>query len=230
MRKGFAGFTLVEILVAIMLMSMVTTLALVPVVRTVSRVVQVQESYMDVSALSRVVRFIERDLNAAIRTAPNVITIVDHEAANRGDDDTLMIMSTSPIMQGQSAGTLVYKIDEGGILHNNVIPGLYRWVFPGKTPNMIDVDDLNGEYGQLVLPGLQQFRVEVPSGSKLDGGNKNYRGLLPAGLYIKLSRRAKDVANSSTSSSTSTSTQSDSGVKSTGGKGQNEYESIVVFP
>ncbi|MBQ9594231.1 MAG: prepilin-type N-terminal cleavage/methylation domain-containing protein [Synergistaceae bacterium] len=225
MRKGF---TLVEILVAVMLMSMVTTLALVPVVRTVSRVVQVQESYMDVSALSRVVRFIERDLNSAIRTAPNVITIVDHEAANRGDDDTLMIMSTSPIMQGQSAGTLVYKIEEGGILHNNVIPGLYRWVFPGKTPNMIDIDDLNGEYGQLVLPGLQQFRVEVPSGSKLDGGNKNYRGLLPAGLYIKLSRRAKDVNNNS--STTSTSTQSGSGAKESGGKSQNEYESIVVFP
>lgn len=216
------AFTLVEILVAVMLTSMVTTLALVPVVRTVSRVVQIQESYMDVSALSRVVRFIERDLNSAIRTAPNVITIVDHEAANRGDDDILMIMSTSPIMQGQSAGTLVYKIEEGGSLHNNVIPGLYRWVFPGKTPNMIETDELNGEDGQLVLPGLQQFRVEVPSGSKLDSGNKNYRGLLPAGLYIKLSRRGKN-------NNSSTQTGADNN-NNASGKSQNEYESIVVFP
>ncbi|MBQ6774265.1 MAG: prepilin-type N-terminal cleavage/methylation domain-containing protein [Synergistaceae bacterium] len=222
MRKGF---TLIEILVAVMLTGMVTTLALVPVVRTVSRVVQAQQNYMDVSALSRVVSFIERDLNSAIRTAPNVITIVDHEAANRGDDDILMIMSVSPIMQGQSAGTLVYKIDEGGLLHNNIIPGLYRWVFPGKTPNMIKPEDLSGEDGQLVLPGLKQFKVEVSTSSQTDSNTKNYRGLLPAGLHIKLSRTAR--SNNSSNSPASTQPVI---VNNNIGKSLTEYESIIVFP
>ena len=221
MRKGF---TLIEILVAVMLTGMVTTIALVPVVRTVSRVVQAQQNYMDISALSRVVRFIERDLNSAIRTAPNVITIVDHEAANRGDDDILMIMSVSPITQGQSAGTLVYMIDEGGLLdNNNIIPGLYRWVFPGKTPNMIKPDDLDGENGQLVLPGLKQFSVEVSTSSKTESNTKNYRGLLPAGLHIKLSRTAK---GNSSNQPASTQTIVNNNI----GKTLTEYESIIVFP
>ena len=210
------GFTLVEILVAIMLTSMLVTLALVPVVRTVNRVVEAQNDYMDMSALSRAARFIERDLNAAIRTAPDVINIVDHEAANRGDDDVLMIMSVSPIVQNQSAGTLVYKIEEGGLLHNNVIPGLYRWLFPGKTPNMIKVDDLNGEYGQLVLPGVKQFSVEIPTGSSVGGGTKNYKGALPAGVRLRLSRKEK--GSSSTSSLNQSELKTDT------------YETIIVFP
>ena len=209
MRKGF---TLLEILIAAMLTGMLATLALAPVVGTVSRVVQTQQDYRDISALSRVVKFIERDLNSAIRTAPNVINIVDHEAANRGDDDILMIMSVSPIVQNQSAGTLVYKIEEGGLLHDNVIPGLYRWIFPGKTPNMIKTGDLNGEDGQLVLPGLKQFCVEVPRNSRMSDNSRNYRGALPAGIYIKLSRAVKSNNNKDKENNL------------------NEFESIVVFP
>ena len=190
-----SGFTLIEILIVVMLTGMLTTLALAPVVFTVRRVVETQEAYSDLSALSRTMSFIARDLSSAMRFSSNVITVIDHEALGGRADDILMIMSTAPTVQNMPAGTVVYKVDEGGLMHRNVIPGLYRWMFPGKMPNVIKTDNLNGEEGQLVLPGVNEFCVEIPTGSHEDDRRKEYRGQLPAGLYIKIGRHEDDSYN-----------------------------------
>lgn len=188
------GFTLIEILVAVMLTGLLTSLALAPVVVTVRRVVETQEEYADVSALSRTMNFIARDLSSAMRLSSNVITVIDHEAIGGNDEDTLMIMSTSPTIQGLPSGTLVYKIESGGLMHNDILPGLYRWIFPGKMPNAIKQDNLKGDdpEAQLVLPGVNEFCVEIPSGTHEDDRRKDYSGQLPLGIYIKLGRKEKD--------------------------------------
>lgn len=206
------GFTLIEILIAVMLTGLLTTLALAPVVITVSRVVETQQEYSDLSALSRTMSFIERDLSSAMRLSSNVLTIIDHEALGGKDDDVLMIMSTSPSVQNMPAGTVVYKILEGGIMHNNVIPGLYRWIFPGKMPNVIKTDTLNPEDAQLVLPDVNEFCVEVPTGSHEDDRRKEYRGSLPAGVYIKIGRQKGQESNNRREERT------------------DELERIIVFP
>ncbi len=186
------AFTLIEILVSVMLTGILTTLALAPVVMTVRQVVQTQSDYNDISALRRAMNFIERDLQSAMRLAPNVITITDHESMGGLDDDTLMIMSSSPTVQNMPAGTLVYKIIEGGILHGNVIQGLYRWVLPGKTPGNVDAEALEPEDAQLVLPDVKIFGVEIPNGSHEDDRQKEYSGKLPDGIYIKIGRGNND--------------------------------------
>lgn len=211
------AFTLIEILIAVMLTGMLTTLALAPVVVTVRRVVETQEEYSDLSALFRTMSFIERDLASAMRLSSNVITIRDHEALGGNDDDILMIMSTAPTVQGLPAGTVVYKIEEGGIMHKNIIPGLYRWMFPGKMPNVIKTDSLNAEDAQLVLPGVNEFCVEVPTGSHEDDRQKDFMGKLPAGLYIKIGRREKDL-------------QVNYGQQNNNEAGENDLERIIVFP
>ena len=76
-------------------------------------------------------------------------------------------------------------------MHGNVLPGLYRWIFPGKLPNTIKYENLDASEGQLVLPGIDEFSVEVPSGSHEDDRKKEYSGALPKGLYIKLGRNTK---------------------------------------
>ena len=108
------------------------------------------------------------------------------------DDDILMVMSTSPTAQNLPSGTLIYKITEGGIMHGNVLPGLYRWIFPGKLPNTIKYENLDASEAQLVLPGIDEFSVEVPNGSHEDDRKKEYSGALPKGLYIKLGRNTKN--------------------------------------
>ncbi|MBQ6665623.1 MAG: prepilin-type N-terminal cleavage/methylation domain-containing protein [Synergistaceae bacterium] len=186
------GFTLIEILVAVMLTGLLTGLALAPVVVTVRRVVETQEEYTDIAALSRTVSFIARDLNAAMRLSPNVLTIRDHEALGGNDDDVLMVMSNSPTIQNLSAGTIVYKVAEGGLLHNDVPSGLYRWIMSGAEPKDIDPEKLDPEKGQLVLPGVNEFRVEVPTNDREDDNRKEYTGQLPAGVFIRIGRGEKD--------------------------------------
>ena len=209
------GFTLIEILVATMLTGILSALALAPVVVTVRRVVETQEEYADVSALSRTMSFIARDLSSAMRMSSNVITVSDHEALGGHDDDVLMIMSTTPTVQNMAAGTVVYKIEGGGMMHNDIIPGLYRWMFPGKMPNVIKTDTLNPEDAQLVLPDVNEFCVEVPTGSHEDDRRKEYRGQLPAGLYIRIGRREDN--------------EQDRYAGSKEGR-LDELESIIVFP
>ena len=207
------GFTLIEILVAVMLTGMLTTLALAPVVITVRRVVETQQEYSDMSALSRTLNFIARDISSAMRLSSNVLTIKDHEAMGGKDDDILMVMSTSPSVQNLASGTIVYRIAEGGILHNDIIPGLYRWIFPGKLPNAINTDTLDGEDGQLVLPGVDEFCVEIPEGTHEDDRRKEYTGQLPKGIYIKIGRNSKGDGDTSDN-----------------GENMNELERIITFP
>ena len=216
MQTRHKAFTLIEILIAVMLTGLLTTLALAPVVITVRRVVETQEEYADLSALSRTLNFIQRDLSGAVRLSPNVLTIQDHESLNGNDDDVLMIMTTSPTVQNLPAGTVVYRIAEGGILHSDIIPGLYRWIFPGKLPNMIKTDTLDPEEAQLVLPDVNEFCVEVPTGSHKDDRKKDYMGQLPSGIYIKIARYTEE----DTLNMTMTADE----------RRADELESYIVFP
>ena len=180
------GFTLIEVMIAVMLTGMVTALALAPVVVTVRRVVELQQDYSDASALSRALAFIGRDAAAALRTAPVPVIVKDGRGLGGGDDDVLIVMSASPARQDVAAGSLVYRIERGSPMRQDLLPGLYRWVLSGKLPTEVDLDKLRGEEGQLVLPGVTDFRVEVP----VDGEErrKEYKGPLPAGLFIALTR------------------------------------------
>ena len=213
------GFTLIEILVAVMLTGLLATLALAPVASTVRRVVDTQEEYTDVAALSRTLNFITRDLNSAMRMASNVITIKDHESLGGHDDDVLLIMSTTPAVQNLPSGTLVYKVNEGGMLHKNVIPGLYRWIFPGRLPNAVNTDSLPDEEGQLVLPGISDFCVEIPVGSHEEDRRKDYSGPMPVGIYIKMRRGDRSSTNYAVASM-----NDDDELKN------DEIERIIVFP
>lgn len=183
------GFTLVEVLVAVMLTGILTALALVPVVRTVNSVVSTQQEYTDYAALSRTLDFIARDLNSAMRLASPVLAVKDHEALGGNADDVLIVMSTSPSAQNMPPGSVVYKLAEGGIMHTDTLSGLYRWIVPGVSPEAVKTDTLSPEDGQLVLPGVTAFSVEIPYGDKEDERRKSYSGVLPAGLVMSLERK-----------------------------------------
>lgn len=182
-----SGFTLFEILIAASLTGMMMTLALAPVVYTVRRVVDTQRVYTDELAMTRTMSFIGRDASSAIRTAQVQIRIDDHRTMNDADDDVLMIMSSSPAVQREASGTIVYKLELGGGIRTDIIPGLYRWILRGKLPDDSDADpsSLKAEDGQLVLPGVTSFRVEACRGDEYE---KEYRGALPPGIFVQMRR------------------------------------------
>ena len=183
---GRGGFTLVEILIAMMLTGMVTALALAPVVMTVRRVVDLKQDYSDACALSRTLSFIGREAAGALRLARTSLIVEDGRILGGGDNDTLIVMSAAPARQQQAAGSLVYRLVRGGVMLNDVPEGLYRWALPCKFPEDVDLKKLRPEEGQLVLPGATAFRVEVPVGeAELE---KEYKGPLPTGLLLALTR------------------------------------------
>ena len=192
---GRRAFTLIEILVAVMLTGLLAGLALAPVVVTVRRVVDTQAEYSDISALSMTMDFIARDIFSAMRLSPNVLTVIDHEAMGGNAEDILMVMSSAPALQNMTSGTIVYKITEGGLLHGDIMPGLYRWILPNAEPSKVDHEKLEPENAQLVLPGVNEFRVEIPTNEREDDNRKEYTGALPAGIFIRIGRGEKDNDN-----------------------------------
>ncbi|MBQ8692552.1 MAG: prepilin-type N-terminal cleavage/methylation domain-containing protein [Synergistaceae bacterium] len=185
------GFTLLEILTAVMLTGILTGLALAPVAATVRRVVEIQDAHAGSVALSRTLAFIASDLHGAVRSARVVMIIKDHEAFGSLQDDTLAVITTSLTRQNLAAGTVVYKVERGSSLRE-APPGLYRWVFPGKQVREVNTDNLKGEDGQLVLPGVTGFNAEVPKGTERQA---NYSGGLPIGVYLSVTRGDKNNHN-----------------------------------
>ncbi|MDO4785836.1 MAG: type II secretion system protein [Fretibacterium sp.] len=179
------AFTLVEILIVVLLAGLVTTLALAPVVFAVRRVVETQAADADAGALERALAFIGRDVAAALRLAPFALKVEDHRALGGVEDDVLFVASTAPAKQNLPVGNLVYRIDRGGPLREDTPPGLYRWFLPGTDLEKIDAAKLRGETGQLVLPGVTAFGVEVVDRSER---HKEYEGDLPVGLVVTLAR------------------------------------------
>ena len=171
-----------------MLTGLLTGLALAPVAGTVRRVVDTENDYADEAALSRTADFIARDVSMCMRLAPNTVMIKDHEALGSKADDCLMVLTVSPAKQGMTAGAVVYKVAEGGILHGDTIAGLYRWIIPGVELSTIDPDKLKPEDAQLVLPGVEEFSAEIPSGNRRDDYRKEYSGRLPAGIFLSIRR------------------------------------------
>ena len=180
-----SGFTLIEILVATALTGMVTALALAPVVMTVQRVVRLQKTTSGALALERTAAFIGRELAGAVRLARTVVIVEDHQLLGDREDDVLIVMTASPTRQNTSAGSAVYRLEQAGPLRESPA-GLYRWYFPGKLPDEIDAKGLRGEDGQLVLPGVTAFSVEIPNGGT--ERLKEHKGGLPIGVCVALTR------------------------------------------
>ena len=206
------AFTLIEILVALMLTGLLSALALAPVVSTVRQTEQLRQSYSDITALERTADFIARDLTRAVRLASNVLTVTDHEALGGYDDDVLLIMSSAPTAQNMASGTVVYKLEDGGFMHSGVVPGLYRWIIPGRLPNEVNTERLEPEDGQLVLPYVSSFCVEVPAKGD-DDNRKSYAGALPVGVYIRIKRGERSAFQQQEEENA-----------------QNEYERYIALP
>ena len=186
------AFTLIEILIAMMLTGLLSALALAPVVSTIRQTEQLRHDYADITALERTMDFIARDLSCAVRLASNVLTVTDHEALGGYDDDTLLIMSSAPTAQNLPSGTVAYKLEDGGFMHSGVVPGLYRWLVPGKLPNEVNTEHLEPEDAQLVLPFVSEFCVEIPEKGN-DDNRKTYSGPLPEGVYIRIKRGEREA-------------------------------------
>lgn len=179
------GFTLIEILIAVFLTGIITSMVMVPVVFAIRRVVDSETFYNDNAAMQRTLSFIGKEAMGALRLAPRVLKIESHQTLNGFDDYVLILASSAPSKQEMAAGSIVYKVRREGIMDREFMPGLYRWLLSGVMPEDIDTSKLKGDDSMLVLPDITSFKAEaVVPPDRLD----EYSGALPAGVVLSIAR------------------------------------------
>ncbi len=192
-----AGFTLFEILMVVALSALVMTLGVAPAIRVVRHVVETEKQVGRNESLRMAARRIVGDMQqrSALPEGSNVaFRIVPRAKFGDMKDDVVIFWSAAPLQQGRPVSSVAY-----GIFRENFLGdfgdlerkkeaytpprGLYRWFLPGLLPEEVDPDKLVSSEGQLVLPGVGSFRVEIH-----DGGTwrNRYEGKIPLGVRIEI--------------------------------------------
>jgi hypothetical protein len=178
-----------EVLLAVALTGLIAALALAPVVYAVRQVVDTETEYSDEAALRRTIVFMAQDVAAGLRLASTVNRVVNHESLGGGADDTLIVASSAPAKQNLPAGSVVYRVVPESFM-TDAVPGLYRWLLPGVSPQDVEYEKLEAEKGQLTAPyvtGLNVSAFEKPDWVD------DYEGALPPGMKFTLWRGEESV-------------------------------------
>lgn len=186
MRRG--GFTLVEILVVIALIGVMATCAIAPMTHMVKNIRDARSYFGDLAAIEDALELIQRDIgNVLVVPRKNYMAVRKHDLFGDSADDVLAIASGSVIRTTMAPGVVVYKLlREDSLGMDKVIPGLYRWIFPVKGIEDLDLkSSFPPEKAALVLPYVSSFRVEVYVGKSWIG---DYSGAQPPAARITLKR------------------------------------------
>jgi len=194
-----SGFTLFEILLVVALSALVMTLGVAPAVRVVRHVVETEKQVGRNESLRMAARRMVGDMqqrSALPENAKVAFRIVPRGKFGDVKDDVVIFWSSAPLLQGRPVSSVAYAIlresflgDFGDLERKKEAftppKGLYRWFLPGLLPEEVDPDNLSSSEGQLVLAGVESFRVEVH-----DGGTwrNRYEGKIPLGVRIEVGR------------------------------------------
>lgn len=180
MSRG--AFTLVEILIVVALTGVIAVTAFTPLFHTVGVLRDLEEEYGEASGLRLASAQIARDLRQ-FRLPPRapVVRLIRHDRLGGTADDVLIFWSGAPLLWGQTVGTVVYRLGAGEGWER----ALLRWVLPGTLPADVNPSTLEEEESQLVLEGIDGFRVAL-----LNGGQwaDEYGGVPPQGVRLTLVR------------------------------------------
>jgi prepilin-type N-terminal cleavage/methylation domain-containing protein len=179
------GFTLIEVIVVLAVVGVVMTAAMAPLVYSVSRVVEAERVFREESAFTKVMALIAKDMSAVLRMAPSpVVRLLKSDALGSRDLSILIVASSTPAVQNQAVGSVVYKVYESSAFLN-FVPGLYRWVVPSVFPRDVEPEKLDMEQAQFVLPDVTELNIQifVPPDWK-----DSYSGNMPVGMKIELAR------------------------------------------
>ena len=183
------GFTLVEVLMAVVLVGVLATSALGPMVFLVEKLRGVRDDYGAERKAESALESLFQDLRAGL-PMKSPFRLVHRDALAGGADDALLVWSLGPTSRGGSLGTVVYAVIRQDLLHP-VATGLYRWDLKGKRPGDVTLEGLRHEDARMVLPGVDSFRAEV---FQKGAWVQETGGDLPEGLRVSVSRWGRRTA------------------------------------
>lgn len=183
------GFTFIEILVVLALVGVIATCAVAPMVHIVGNMRAAQSDVGEEAAVQDVFRLICRDIRSVlVLPKQTYIALRKKDLFGGKADDVLAVESASLIRNTMVPGVVVYGlVRENTLESGSVLPGLYRWAFPGRAVKDLDLkSSMPMDRAALVLPSVDSFRVEVYMGK--DNWSGKYAGGIPVAIRIKLDR------------------------------------------
>jgi prepilin-type N-terminal cleavage/methylation domain-containing protein len=184
------GFTLFEVLTVVALVAVVFTLAGAPLFHVLRNLGDLEEEYGQKRALRMAAAAIAGDLREMLPATGDVLfRIASRERLGGVPDDAVLFRSAAPLLYGSPIGTIVYRVVRADI-GSTALPGLYRWILPYVSANEVDPANLDPGRAQLVLPGVDSFRVAAyDRGKWVD----SYAGRYPFALRVTIGRQEKSV-------------------------------------
>lgn len=190
---GNPAFSLIEVLVAVGLMGLVSTIAVGPLVALVVRLEAVQGNYASETALSGAALAIAADCRQTLpQGGQTPFRSVRRSLPGDRRVDFLLFWTGAPLTRRLPAATEVYAVIEPSPFQESVKAGLYRWTLPGVIPEDILPERLDPARGTLLVRNADRFAVRV-----FDGRDwvEDYSGVLPAAISIELGRKGKRVTH-----------------------------------
>ena len=201
-----AGFTLIEIMLAVALTGIIAAAALAPLLFTVKSLSEAQREWGRNTRDRFAADKIYRDVRSSIENPSfSPFKIIHKDGLSLQNDDRLLVWSASSAKEGMPVSLIVYKIVSAAALDSNK-SGLYRWVLKSvpsqyeenslsagavqraSAPIDIDTDTLKTEEGKLLLAGADGLSLSVWNGSEWVG---EYSCELPPAMRLQISMNGK---------------------------------------
>lgn len=181
------GFTFIEILVSLGLIGVIAICAIAPMIFSIRNLNETQLESGETTAVNDVFNLICRDARSYLATDGSCFILKKRDHFGGKAADLFLFLSNNSIKSYGIAGVYIYALVEKNSLSlHQGITGLYRWYYPGKGPEDIDLDSkLPLQDAELVLPDVTSFRVEVYSNK---AWQSDYSGKLPQGIKIVIER------------------------------------------
>jgi prepilin-type N-terminal cleavage/methylation domain-containing protein len=200
-RAALNGFTLIEIMLVVALTGIIAAAALAPLVFTVSSLQDAQKTWSKRVKDRAAVDGIFSDVRGALDVNSwKPIRVLHKSGLSVGDDDRLLVFSSSPMRTNKPAGLIVYRVVADSPI-DNTKGGLYRWVISGGIksadvtagsatldPINLDTDKLQAPKGKIVIPNAEGLRLSVWADSKW---SDEYEGGLPEALRVSITVKGK---------------------------------------
>lgn len=189
MRK--TGFTLVEILVVVGIAGIIIAAAITPLTFSVRTIREAQKNFTANNKERFVINQLFQDAREVIGiqvSAP--FKVIHRDGLGDRAGDTLLLWTKTPSYANGPVTCVVYRMSAQSISGSDLPEGLYRWVLSDdKQPDEIEEDDLKGEEGKLVLPGIEGVRFSAMESTEWVD---DYAGPCPKALRVTLSREGND--------------------------------------
>ena len=192
-----SGFTLIEVLLAVGLTTVIAVGVLAPLLFTVRSLETAQRGWGREVKELEAVEMIFRDVRSFVGNAPfPVLRIVHGGGLTVREDDRLMVWSASPVRDKRPTALIVYRVlpeTEAG----KSGPGLYRWELAGwkavpggggNGPLFMDTDGLSANNAKIVLKGAEGIRFSVRTEKSWAD---EYAGEMPKALRIEITYRGR---------------------------------------